>query len=236
MADGKSGNGLVKGVTVCGVVIPMILIAPIVLLMSFSTILVAMVQAQYGTTCGSTTSSSNTTTSWVEWAKNIAADDSHGYSQPRRNGNPDYDCSSLVYYALKQAGLDVALPRSARPTRARSWRKPVSNGMTGPRSRNCSPATSCGGRAIRRSTWATASSWARITTRTVASPVRSRRPDRRRDQRRLVRGGLHGLLPVQGAMNVETAGGKVTSAQAVSGKTKDDVWDGMSSTPRKRMV
>lgn len=65
MADGKSGNGLVKGVTVCGVVIPMILIAPIVLLMSFSTILVAMVQAQYGTTCGSTTSSSNTTTSWV---------------------------------------------------------------------------------------------------------------------------------------------------------------------------
>ena len=96
MADGKSGNGLVKGVTVCGVVIPMILIAPIVLLMSFSTILVAMVQAQYGTTCGSTTSSSNTTTSWVEWAKNIAADDSHGYSQPRRNGNPDYDCSSLV--------------------------------------------------------------------------------------------------------------------------------------------
>ena len=43
MADGKSGNGLVKGVTVCGVVIPMILIAPIVLLMSFSTILVAMV-------------------------------------------------------------------------------------------------------------------------------------------------------------------------------------------------
>ena len=49
MADGKSGNGLVKGVTVCGVVIPMILIAPIVLLMSFSTILVAMVQAQYGT-------------------------------------------------------------------------------------------------------------------------------------------------------------------------------------------
>ena len=55
MADGKSGNGLVKGVTVCGVVIPMILIAPIVLLMSFSTILVAMVQAQYGTTCGSTT-------------------------------------------------------------------------------------------------------------------------------------------------------------------------------------
>ena len=37
MADGKSGNGLVKGVTVCGVVIPMILIAPIVLLITLST-------------------------------------------------------------------------------------------------------------------------------------------------------------------------------------------------------
>lgn len=37
----------------------------------------------------------------------------------------------------------------------------------------------------------------------------------------------------KGAMNVETAGGKVTSAQAVSGKTKDDGWDGMSSTAAK---
>ena len=34
-------------------------------------------------------------------------------------------------------------------------------------------------------------------------------------------------------MNVETAGGKVTSAQAVSGKTKDDGWDGMSSAAAK---
>lgn len=37
----------------------------------------------------------------------------------------------------------------------------------------------------------------------------------------------------KGAMNVETAGGKVTSAQAVSGKTKDDGWDGMSSAAAK---
>lgn len=51
-----------------------------------------------------TTSSSS---SWVSWALKIAADDSHGYSQTNRDGNPDYDCSSLVYYALKHAGLDV---------------------------------------------------------------------------------------------------------------------------------
>lgn len=103
---GNGGHGLVKGATVFGLAVPMIVIVPLVMLMSLSTILVAMVQAQYGTTCG-VANAAGTTTSWVEWAKNIAADDSHGYSQPRRTGNPDYDCSSLVYYALKQAGLDV---------------------------------------------------------------------------------------------------------------------------------
>lgn len=34
-----------------------------------------------------------------------AADDSHGYDQGSRWGNPDYDCSSLVISAYKQAGL-----------------------------------------------------------------------------------------------------------------------------------
>ena len=45
----------------------------------------------------------------VQWAISIANDDSHGYSQAstRRWGNPDYDCSSLVISALKQAGLEV---------------------------------------------------------------------------------------------------------------------------------
>ena len=103
---GNGGHGLVKGATVFGLAVPMIVIVPLVMLMSLSTILVAMVQSQYGTNCG-LSNAAGTTTSWVEWAKNIAADDSHGYSQPRRTGNPDYDCSSLVYYALKQAGLDV---------------------------------------------------------------------------------------------------------------------------------
>ena len=37
---------------------------------------------------------------YVKWALDTAADDSHGYSQSRRFANPDYDCSSFVWYAL----------------------------------------------------------------------------------------------------------------------------------------
>lgn len=40
------------------------------------------------------------------WAESIAADQSHGYSQANRWG-PDYDCSSLVISAYKQAGLAI---------------------------------------------------------------------------------------------------------------------------------
>ena len=43
----------------------------------------------------------------VNWAVGIANDNTHGYSQTNRNGNPDYDCSSLVISALRQAGIDV---------------------------------------------------------------------------------------------------------------------------------
>ncbi len=42
----------------------------------------------------------------VEWAKGIAADDSHGYDQGSRWG-PDYDCSSLVISAYKHAGVPL---------------------------------------------------------------------------------------------------------------------------------
>ena len=41
---------------------------------------------------------------YVQWAVDIANDDSHGYSQPNRFGNPDYDCSSLVYYSFLNSG------------------------------------------------------------------------------------------------------------------------------------
>ena len=44
----------------------------------------------------------------VQWAINIANDDSHGYSQANRNG-PDYDCSSFVYHALNNAGFSVSI-------------------------------------------------------------------------------------------------------------------------------
>lgn len=43
----------------------------------------------------------------VEWAVKIANDNAHGYDQEHRNG-PDYDCSSLVATALKQAGFNVS--------------------------------------------------------------------------------------------------------------------------------
>ena len=47
----------------------------------------------------------------VEYACNLACsiadDDSHGYSQYNRNGNPDFDCSSLVYHVFRQAGFSL---------------------------------------------------------------------------------------------------------------------------------
>ena len=43
---------------------------------------------------------------YVNWAVGVAEDDSHGYSQSNRWG-PDYDCSSLVISALKQAGINT---------------------------------------------------------------------------------------------------------------------------------
>jgi hypothetical protein len=42
----------------------------------------------------------------LSWAIAIAKDQSHGYSQQQRWG-PDYDCSSLVISAYKQAGVPI---------------------------------------------------------------------------------------------------------------------------------
>lgn len=42
----------------------------------------------------------------ASYVESIAADDSHGYSQANRRGNPDYDCSSLVNAAVRAAGID----------------------------------------------------------------------------------------------------------------------------------
>lgn len=43
----------------------------------------------------------------VSWAEQIAADNSHGYSQVNRNG-PDYDCSSFIGTALSITGFAVS--------------------------------------------------------------------------------------------------------------------------------
>jgi len=43
----------------------------------------------------------------LQWAIGIANDQKHGYSQSNRWGNPDYDCSSLVLSAYKQAGINI---------------------------------------------------------------------------------------------------------------------------------
>lgn len=42
----------------------------------------------------------------VQWALDIAADDTHGYDQDHRLG-PDYDCSSFVSTAYANAGLNI---------------------------------------------------------------------------------------------------------------------------------
>ena len=41
----------------------------------------------------------------VRFAEKIANDDSHGYDQAKRWGNPDFDCSSLVITAFEQAQI-----------------------------------------------------------------------------------------------------------------------------------
>lgn len=43
----------------------------------------------------------------IQFMENTAKDDKHGYSQIRRWGNPDYDCSALVITAWEQAGVLV---------------------------------------------------------------------------------------------------------------------------------
>lgn len=44
---------------------------------------------------------------YTQEAINIANDNSHGYSMANRNGNPDYDCSSLICHVVQNAGIPV---------------------------------------------------------------------------------------------------------------------------------
>jgi len=43
----------------------------------------------------------------VQFMLDVARDDTHGYDQGSRWGNPDYDCSSLVITAYKKAGVPL---------------------------------------------------------------------------------------------------------------------------------
>lgn len=59
---------------------------------------------------GSTAPGGQSVENAVQWAIGIAEDESHGYDQPTRDGGVDYDCSSLVSTAFRQAGWDIPLP------------------------------------------------------------------------------------------------------------------------------
>lgn len=59
--------------------------------------------AVFGGDSGSSGGSYTGDIAYVQWAVDIANDETHGYSQCARNG-PDYDCSSLVYYSLLNTG------------------------------------------------------------------------------------------------------------------------------------
>lgn len=53
----------------------------------------------------------------LEWAVEIAEDDSHGYSKRNRTG-PNYDCSSFVSYALMAGGFALDGPLGTSNMRA----------------------------------------------------------------------------------------------------------------------
>lgn len=59
---------------------------------------------------GGSSASDGNVESAVKWAIDIAKDNSHGYDQITRDGGVDYDCSSLVSTAFRQAGFDIPMP------------------------------------------------------------------------------------------------------------------------------
>ena len=91
--------------------VPAFLLAPIIVFVLIVFIMVIAVpqilygaEYGYGDSSGSSGGGSYTgDIAYVQWAVDIANDETHGYSQCARNG-PDYDCSSLVYYSLLNTG------------------------------------------------------------------------------------------------------------------------------------
>ncbi|TCD54133.1 hypothetical protein EJ419_05515 [Alloscardovia theropitheci] len=52
----------------------------------------------------------------AQFVEKVALDNTHGYSQARRNGSPDYDCSSLVYYSITQGAGHALTAKTAFST------------------------------------------------------------------------------------------------------------------------
>lgn len=75
------------------------ILAPVIIVSAFDSLL----EIDDGSSSSGSGGSNVAAGSYVEWAINIANDDSHGYSQCNRTG-PDYDCSSFVYYSLLNSG------------------------------------------------------------------------------------------------------------------------------------
>ena len=100
--EGKRGSSG-KAFVVAGMAVAAPLLTVVVVLLCLVILVVAILQSDYGLGTRCVTGSS----SWVDWAVSIAKDDKHGYSQPNRGGDPDYDCSSFVWAALRHAGFDV---------------------------------------------------------------------------------------------------------------------------------
>ncbi|MFQ6192432.1 peptidoglycan amidohydrolase family protein [Bifidobacterium longum] len=104
MAGGEGRRGSSgKAFVVAGMVVAAPLLTVVVVLLCLVILVVAILQSDYGLGTRCVTGSS----SWVDWAVSVAKDDKHGYSQPNRGGDPDYDCSSFVWAALRHAGFDV---------------------------------------------------------------------------------------------------------------------------------
>lgn len=93
--------------------LPIILIASFVFfILVLFLLIIAVPQVLYAAVFGDGGSSNNGGNysgdiGYIQWAVDIANDDSHGYSQCKRTG-PDYDCSSLVYYSLINSGYSTA--------------------------------------------------------------------------------------------------------------------------------
>lgn len=82
----------------------LVLVVPFIFILIACTTIFAFPAILYADNYGSSGGSSSVTgIDYLQWAIDIANDDSHGYSQCNRTG-PDYDCSSLVYYSLLNNG------------------------------------------------------------------------------------------------------------------------------------